>query len=804
MDALLQDLRYAIRSLRRTPGFAFTVVLMMALGIGVNSMIYSVLRGILFADLPFPEVDRIVKVAVFDTKESDRDMSMSLPDLRDIRDQSRTLGSLGVWTESSAYLTTGEEPQRHDATLANAGLASALGVQPALGRWFTREECVTGANLVPVVIGHRLWRDQWGSDRNVLGKTVRMNGRVRTIVGVMPEGFRFPETSDIFVPLAMNDTTSSRGNHSFEAVGRVARGATLAAVQSELKQIAADLSREHPATNKDGTFRAKPYREDLVQDIRPMLVLLALAVAFVLLIACANVANLLLARANSRTRELSVRLAMGATRGRILRQLLTESVLLSLTGGVLGVLLGEWGMRLVLASIPVEIPYWMHFELDASVVAAVVAVSVLSGILFGLAPAWQVTSGDVLTPLREGTPGGGDTPARRRMRNALVVSEVALAVVLLIGSGLMVRSFLRMQDQRSALRSEGVLTSTVTLPVAIYPEDEQRVAFFREFRQALAGLPGVRSVGGVLNLHLGRNNWSMSLQREGVDDPKGLDNPVVTTNVITPGYLATVGLPLLQGRDFTEDDGGKGAHVVLVNQSAARKLWRGADPIGKRMRFGGEREEWATVVGVIADIRQHVNAPEQRIPEILIPHTQFKNQTLTLAMRTGGDPAALASSVRALLRARDPNLPLYNMRTLREQIARSMWDTRLYAQLMGVFSVLALFIAALGIYGVMAYSVAQRTREIGIRMALGAARADVQRLVIGQATRLTLLGIGIGLAAAYGLTRFMAGQLFSIRPDDPPTFAGVTFLLAASAVLAAWLPTARAVRVDPVVALRHE
>ncbi len=803
MDALLQDLRYAIRSLRRTPGFAFTVVLMMALGIGVNSMIYSVLRGILFADLPFPDVDRIVKVDAFDTKESDGNMSMSLPDLRDILDHSRTLGSLGVWTESSAYLTTGEEPQRLDATLANDGLVSALAVKPVLGRWFTREECRSGANLVPVVIGHRVWREQWAADGNVLGKTVRMNGRVRTIVGVMPEGFGFPETSDIFVPLAMNDTADSRGSHYLQSVGRLAGGASLAAANAELKKIASDLSREYVQTNRDVTFRAKTLREDLVAEIRPILVLLALAVAFVLLIACANVANLLLARANSRVRELGVRLAMGATRGRIIRQLLTESVLLSLTGGVLGVLLGEWGMRLVLSSIPVEIPYWMRFELDTSVVAAVVVVSVLSGILFGLAPAWQVTSGDVLTPLREGTPGGGDTPARRRMRNTLVVSEIALAVVLLIGSGLMVRSFLRMQDQRSALRSEGVLTGAVTLPVALYPQDEQRVAFFREYRQALAGLPGVRSVGAVLNLHLGRNNWNMSVQREGVDDPKAPDHPVAAFNVITPGYLGTVGLPVLQGRDFTEDDGRKGAHVALVNQAAARKLWPDGEPLGKRIRFGGD-EEWATVVGVIADLRQNVQAPTQRIPEILVPHTQFKNQTLTWTIRTSGDPAALAGSVRALLRSRDSNLPFYNVRSLREQIARSMWDTRLYAQLMGTFSVLALLIAALGIYGVMAYSVAQRTREIGIRIALGAARADVQRLVLGHATRLTLLGIGIGLAAAYGLTRFMAGQLFGIRPDDPPTFAGVTFLLAASAVLAAWLPTARAVRVDPAVALRHE
>ncbi len=803
MDSLLQDMRFALRSLRRTPGFALTVVLMMALGIGVNSMIYSVLRAILFVDLPFANPDRIVKVDAYDLKQSDGGMSMSLPDSRDIVEQSTKLSAVGVWTESSAYLLTGDTPQRLSSTMANDGLLAALGVQPRLGRWFTRDECLTGGNLTSVALGHRVWRDQYQSDPNVIGKTLTMNGRVRTIVGVMPEGFRFPEVSDIFTPLAMNDTADSRGAHFLSMVGRLAPGVTMAGAATELKQIAATLSKQYVPTNRDVTFRPKLLREDLVSDVRPMLVLLALAVMFVLLIACANVANLLLARANSRVREIGVRLAMGATRARVIRQLLTESVLLAVAGGSFGVLLGEWGMRLTLASIPVEIPYWMHFELDPSVVLVVVAVSVLSGIAFGLAPAWHVTSGDLLSPLREGTPGGGETRARRRMRNALVVAEVALAVVLLIGSGLMVRSFLRMQDQRSALRSQGVLTGSVTLPIALYPEDDRKVAFFREFRHAIEGLPGVKSAGAVLNLHLGRSNWGMHVQREGIDPPKSPDAPAVAFNVITPGYLATVGLPLIRGRDFSEADGGTGAKVALLNQAAAKQLWPGEDAIGKRLRLRDE-DEWLTVVGITADVRQRVNAPEQRIAEMLVPHAQWKGQTMTFAIRTQGDPAALTSSLRALLRARDPSLPFYNARTLQEAFARSMWDTRLYAQLMGVFSVLALFIAALGIYGVMAYSVAQRTREIGIRMALGAARADVQRLVVGQATQLTLLGLGVGLAVSYGLTRFMAGQLFGVRPDDPPTFAGVTFLLAASAVLAAWLPTARAVRVDPVVALRHE
>ncbi len=804
MDTLLLDLRFALRSLRRSPGFAFTIVLMIALGIGANAMIYSVLRGILFRDLPFPQAERILKVDGRDTRRAEGNMSMSLPDARDVNERVQALSATGTWTESSAYLTLGDEPMRFKSTVASDGLAEALGVTPLLGRWFTPDETLTGANLVPVVVGHQAWRERLKGDPDILGKTLNMNGRVRTVVGVMPEGFRFPEVSDFFLPMAMNDTSDSRGAHYLQMVGRLAPGATLATARQQLDALGSELSKQYPMTNSHMGFTARPYREDLVADVKPMLILLALAVSFVLAIACANVANLLLARASGRVRELGVRLALGATRTRIIRQLLTESLLLAVLGGALGILLGEWGLRLVLASIPMEFPYWMHFELDPFVVAAVAGVSVLSGLVFGFAPAWQVTSGDLLTPLREGTPGGGDSPARRRLRDGLVVVEIALAVVLLVGSGLMVRSFMRMQEQRSTLRTEGVLTGTVTLPVAVYTNDEQRVAFFREFRQAVSALPGVIEVGGVLNLHLGRSNWTMSLLREGVDDPQKPERPEAAFNSITPGYLKAVGLALVRGRDITDADGGTGAQVALVNQSAAKKLWPGEDAIGKRLQINTRDMTWLTVVGVVADVPQHIHSHNERIEEVLVPHAQFAGQTLVWTIRTEGDPGALAGPVRTLLRARDANLPFYGARTLREHVSRSMWDTRVYAQLMGVFSLLALFIAALGIYGVMAYSVSQRTREIGIRIALGAARSDVRRLVFGQATRLTGIGMGIGLAAAFGVTRLMAGLLFGVRPDDPPTFFTVTVILAASAILAAWLPVARAVRVDPVVALRHE
>jgi predicted permease len=805
METLLQDLRYAVRSLRRTPGFAFTVIAVMALGIGVNAFIYSAVRAILFANLPFPNTERMVMVQSQRRASSDSPFEMSLPDVRDVIQRSRTLQAVGAWTEFSAFVTTGGDAQRFDGTLGSPGLAAALGVQPVLGRWFTADECRGDAVFVPVVIGHRTWRELLAGDPNVLGRSLRLNGRVRTVVGVMPEGFRFPESAEFFVPLRMDDSTDNRAAHYLDVVARLAPGATLKQANAEVGTIARDLSKLHSDTNKNMMLVVSDYRAELGRGPRPAIIMLMIAVLFVLLIACANVANLQLARASARQREVGVRIAMGATRGRLVRQMVTESLLLSAVGGVLGVLVGQWAMRVTLASIPVQLPYWMHFDIDGQVLLVVLGLSVLAGVAFGLAPALQTTSGDVLTPLRESTPGGGDTPAARRMRGTLVVAEIAIAVLLLVGSGLMVRSFLRETAQRSLLRTEGVLTGRVTLPVALYKDDRARRDFFREFRGLLALLPGVHVAGGAANLHLGTSRWGSFVQREGKDSDKDAEKPNVSVNIITPGYLEAVGLPLRRGRVFTDADDEKAPRVALINEAAAKLLWPNEDPLGKRWRFGEQDTAgWITVVGVVANVRQHVKLSETRMAEVLLPHSQNAIQALTFALRADGDPGVLAANVRRMLRHRDPNLPFYEARSLDEHLRRAVWEPRLYAQLMSVFSLLALVIAGLGIHGVMAYTVSQRTREIGIRMALGAARADVQRLVMGQALRLTALGLGLGLALAFGLTRFMQAILFGIRPDDPPTFVGVTVILALSSVAAVWLPTARAVRVDPVVALRHE
>ena len=804
MDILIQDVKYALRSLRRTPGFALTVIAVMALGIGVNSLIYTVVRGIMFADLPFPNVERMVRVEAF---ESGFYNSMSLLDLKDVRERVQSLTATSALYEWSAFVAAGDEPQRYQAIAASPSLPEALGTRPALGRWFTQDECRVGApSWGSVVLSDKLWREAFHADPHILGTTLRVNGRVRTVVGVMPVGFRYPEQSDVFSPLPMNDSTETRGSHYLKVVARLAPGRTLKQARAEMAVLSKQLARDFKETNGEVTLVPRDFRDALLEDVRPQMIMLTLAVTFVLLIASANVANLLLARATARQREMGVRIALGAGRGRLVRQMLTESLILSLTGGVIGVLLGDWGMRITLASIPVELPYWMKFQLDPTVLVAVLGVSILAGIAFGLAPALQTTAGDVLAPLREGSSGAGDSRSRHRFRSALVVSEIALAVVLLIGSGLMIRSFLQQMNQRLTLRTQGVLTGSLTLPVALYPNDSLQVAFFREFRERLGTLPGVQAAGGVLVMHLGDDMWTRSIQREGVESGKSSEkDPAVAFNTVTPGYFDAVGMRILKGRDFSDADRAWSPSVAIVSDVAARRLWPNQDPIGKRWRFGPDAKRgWFTVVGVVTSVRQNVRARESSLGEMIVPNTQFTRQTMSWAIRSTAPTATITAAVRRMLRERDPNLVFAEVRTLDEHARRFVWEWRVYAQLMGAFSLVALIIAALGIYGVMAYTVAQRTREIGIRMALGAARSDVQRLVVGQALRLTLIGAGVGLAAAFALTQLMKSMLFGIRPDDPPTFVGVTLILALSSAAAAWLPTARALRVDPVVALRHE
>jgi putative ABC transport system permease protein len=538
---------------------------------------------------------------------------------------------------------------------------------------------------------------------------------------------------------------------------------------------------------------------------RAILALLMSAVGFVLLIACANVANLMLARGAGRQREVALRFALGATRGRIIRQFLTESLIVSAMGGLLGLLLALWGRDLTLGAIPEELPFWMKFSIDPNTVLFMTGTSAVAAILAGLLPALQTSQVDVHEALKDGGHHGTSGRARSRLRSALVVAELALAVVLLTGAGLMMRSFVNMTGQRAALRPEGVLTARLTMPIAVYKDAAARRAFLDGLMPAVAGLPGVRMASLTTDLPLSRGSSHTSILL--AQDTRGPDAPrrSVFFAAIRPRYFETMGIALHRGREFTDQDIAGSAPVAIVSESAARKLWPGKDPLGQQIRFGGTDTSGAmTVVGLAADIRQKVGNNKEDPAQLYVPHSQLTTQNVTLLVRHDGGPAAMTAALRRLVQSKDPDMPLYDVRTMEESLRYGLWESRIYAAMMTVFAVLALIIAGVGIYGVMAYSVAQRTQEIGIRMALGAARSDVLRLVVGQALRLTLIGMGLGIAGAYAVTGFMASQLFGVSASDPPTFVGVTLILAASAMIAAWVPAERATRVDPMVALRSE
>ncbi len=803
MNHLLQDLRVGWRSLWRTPGFTLVVILVMALGIGANTMIFGIANTFLFREVPYIDMKRNVRVQLTEPRRNVDDLELSYPEFQDVRAHSRTLEKVGGYYETQAYITMGREPERFQATAITGGFLQVFGTRPEIGREFLRSEEEKDRSYTVILLSDRIWRERLGADPQVLGRTLKMNGRVRTIVGVAPPEFRFPEIADFFIPIPHDPVEDKRDTRYLAAVGRLKPGASIAQASAEFAALVGDLARRYPDSNRGMGGRVISFREDMTDDMLPILMLLMSAVAFVLLIACANVANLLLARGAGRQREIALRYALGATRWRVVLQLLMESLIVSALGGLLGFLLAIWGRDLVLATIPLELPFWMKFGTHPNTVLFLAGVSLVATVLAGLAPALQTSQVNVHGALKEGGQHGTAGRRRSRLRNGLVVAEISLALVLLAGAGLMIRSFLRMTEQRATLRPEGVLTARLTMPVAVYPEEADRRRFMDGLMPAVQALPGVQSASTTNVLPLTRGNWSRGVLKE--DEPEGPDAPWhdMLFATVRPDYFRTLGIPLRSGRDFTPQDGPHSPPVAIVSETAARQLWPGQDPLGHRLKFGRDSLGLRTVVGLVADVRQNVE--NKRPPAgVYIPHAQEPQQSVTLVVLHTGDPAAMTAALRRLVQSRDADMPLYEVRTMNESLRFGLWEQRIYVSLMGVFALVALIIAAVGIYGVMAYSVAQRTQEIGIRMALGAARGDVLRLVVGQALRLTALGVGIGLAGAYAVTRLMASLLFGVSASDPPTFVGVTVILAASALVAAWVPSARATRVDPMVALRAE
>jgi putative ABC transport system permease protein len=805
MTTFWQDIRFALRSFRKSPGFTATALVTVALGVGANTAIFSVVNGILLRPLPLGEPERIALVG-HRYKSINLDAGVSGAGFRFYQQQNRVFERAAAFTGWEANLARDAEPVRLVGQRATAEYFAALGITPILGRGFTPDQEVPGADKV-VVLSEGLWTRDFGRDAAIVGKPIIVNGESHLVVGVVPNGFQFgTDPVAIWKPLAFTPQDVDPSCWGCEWMGMVARlkpGIALAAADKDLERIAA-LVRENQTAGRDTDWGlySRPITEAVVGNVKGALYVLMGAVGFVLLIACANLANLLLARATGRQREIAIRTAMGAGRGRLARQLLTESVLLSVMGGAAGLVLAYAAVQGMVASNPVNLPRMDSVALDGRVLLFTGGITILLGLLFGLAPAIQAARPALHGMLKDGvrTSHGG-----AGLRATLVVSEVALAIVLLIGAGLMLKSFRRWISVDPGFKAERVLTLGVSLPNARYGTPEQRVAFYDQLRHGIAALPGVEAVGGNVALPMTNNNWTGSFQVEGFTPAPNANGPWGDFRIVTPGYFSTMGIPILKGREFDETDVRDGRKVAIVDEVLARKYWPGQDPIGKRVGRGGgpNGPEWWDVIGVVGHVMQ--NSPkDDEHTQLYRPFAQQAQGQLGFAIRTRGDPAALEPAVRRLVLSIDPQQPIYDVRAMEERVSGSSSQPRFLSLLLGLFAAVAATLAAVGIYGVMSYTVAQQTRELGIRMALGAESSNLLRLVLNKGLILAGVGIALGVGGALALGKVVATQLFQTRAADPIVFLGVSLGLVVVALFATLVPARRATRVDPMVALRSE
>jgi predicted permease len=808
---MTSDIRHALRALRRAPGFAALVIATLALGIGATTAIFSVVHGVLLRPLPYREAERLVTVSHFYPSLDNLEAGVSAPGFADYRDRARSLASVAVRAGWQPNLTGLGEPERLQGARVSGAYFSTLGVSPALGRALRPDEDEPGRQFV-VVLSDGFWRRRFGADPRAVGRTVVLNGQAHEIVGVMPPRFRdvFGPKVELWRPLALTaqQLSGGRTNEWLSLVARLAPGVTLERSSLELRTLATQLKREYPDDYPpDWTLKATDLRTQGTGKIRPALLVLLGAVGFVLLIAAANVANLLLARGAGRLREVAVRTALGARRGHLVRQLLVESVVLALAGGALGVALAVGGVRALGALAPDALA-GADVRVDGVVLAFALGVSMAVGLLFGLAPALQTSRPGLQGVLREGGRGSVGDGSAQLARRVLVVAEVALALVLLTGAGLLGRSFAQLQRVSPGFDPRGVLTLTLALPQAKYPADTQRLAFFEALLPRLAAIPGVQAVGAVSDLPFGGGAATSSFTVEGHQPPEGTPGPWGDYRVALPGFHETLRIPLRRGRLFGAEDGPGARRVAIVDEETARRFWPGQDPIGKRISYGTrpgtEEPEWLEIVGVVGHARQEGLDDEPR-PQVYLPYRQSANVGgLSLALRTAGNPERLVPLVREAVRGVDRDQPLSDVRTMEARIDASVGSRRLSTFLLGLFASVALVMACLGLYGLMAYAVAQRTRELGLRMALGAPQRSVLGLVVRQGLSLTLVGSAIGVAGSLGLARVIESQLYATRATDPLTLGAVVVLLTVVTLLATLVPARRATRIDPVTALRAE
>jgi putative ABC transport system permease protein len=803
MRTFWQDLRYGARMLLKQPGLTLVAVFTLALGIGANSAIFSVVNGVLLRPMPLEDPDRLIKI--WETFLPGGQGTASAPNLKDWREQNTIFKGIAAYQFSSFNLRGLESPERLQGATVSPNFFDVVGIRPRLGRAFQIGEDEAGRSRV-ALLSHRLWQRAFGGDAGVVGKEIPLNGENYTVIGVMPPEFRFPSRqTEIWVPLVIPpDQINNRDNHWMFTLARLKPDASFEQAREQMAAIAKRIEQQYPDSQAGRGVFLIPLQEETVRDIRPALRALMFAVGFVLLIACANVANLLLGRATSRRREIAVRTALGAGRLRIVRQLLTESLLLAAAGGALGLASAKWGVEALLVLAENFLPRANEVGLDWRVATFTVALSLLTGVFFGLIPALQSSRVDLQSAMKEGAGAGGGAQTNW-LRSALVVMEVAATLVLLIGAGLLIKSFIRLYETDLGFKAENVLTMSLALPQAKYPDVQAAAAFHQKLVERVASLPGARSAGVINYLPVQQWGFNGGIAIEGQDQYEPGREPLAEFRAISPDYFRTMSVPIISGRFCTAQDQSNSAPVVIVNQTLAQRYLPGQDPIGKRIRSIGNN--WRTVVGVVGDVRQSGVTQSVRA-EVYVPVTQAiwtpLAQTMSLVVRADAEPEALISAVRNAVREIDPAQPVFNVKTMEAVVTDSVADRRLNMQLLGIFAAVALTLAVIGIYSVMTYTVSQHTREIGIRMALGARPLDVLKLVVGQGMGLTLVGVGLGLAGAFGLTRLMATLLYGVKATDPPMFAVVSALLVIVSLLACYVPARRAMKVDPMVALRTE
>ncbi len=807
----LQDIRYGFRMLIKRPSFTIIVVLTMALGIAANTTIFSAVDAVLLNPLPYQDPDRLV--AVWETNKKlgpemwDRN-EVAMGNFRDFRSRNQVFEQLGSLFTADVTLTGVGEPERIRSCVVTTNLFQVLGVQPMIGRSFLPEEEKPGSGRV-VILSHAAWERLLGSDRNLTNKSVTLNGNPVAVIGVMPPNFelQFPTyiRVDIWLPLRIDPANVDRNNHFLYALARLKPGVSRDQAQSEMNLIATQLQQQYPETNAQKAVNIVPLRKQLVGKVESYLYLLFGAVGFVLLIACANVAGLLLARVTARHKEVAVRIALGASRWRIIRQLLTESIILSALSGLLGLLFAYAGIKLLVALTPPDVPRLHEIGLHVPVFLWTLAISIFTGVLFGLAPALQASRPDLNDALKKSAGRNQGGFQRGGLRNPLIVAEVALALLLSVGAGLMIKSFMRLQQVSPGFEPNNLLTMNISLPRQKYKEPQQANAFFDQVAEHIKTVPGVKSVGGTDPLPFSNSNATTSFFIEGAPAVPLADRPEVGERAVTPAYFETMGIPVLKGRSFTAQDRDNTQHVIVVNEALASRYWPNQDVMGKRLGFEKDpsKQSWREIVGVVGNVK-HFGLDAEAKPEVYFPYQQYPRNFMTVVVRTSSDPVSMIPAIRSQVFATDKDQPVFDIMTMDQRLAKSVASSRFVMLLLGAFSVLALGLAAVGLYGAMSYLVNQRTQELGLRMALGASRTDVFKLVVGKGMRLALIGIAIGLVASLALTRVMRSLLFEVTPTDVLTFVIVPVVLLTVTLLACYIPARRATNVDPLTSLRYE